>query len=147
MKIPDCQIGVRSRSVRSVATWNLGAIIVVTLGKVMAWCRGMERGSESEVAQSCLTLCDPVDCSLPGSSVHGILQARVLEWVAISFSSDLSDPGIKPRSSTLQADAFVSELLGKPGGWKGEERVLTGEWSSGKGHRTCSLTRQGKKRD
>ena len=43
-------------------------------------------GSESEVAQSCPTLCDPVDCSLPGSSVHGILQARVLEWVAISFS-------------------------------------------------------------
>ena len=37
--------------------------------------------SESEVAQSCLTLCDPMDCSLPGSSVHGIFQARVLEWV------------------------------------------------------------------
>ena len=41
--------------------------------------------SESEVAQSCLTLCDPVDCSPPGSSIHGILQARILEWVAISF--------------------------------------------------------------
>ena len=40
----------------------------------------------SEVAQLCLTLCDPMDCSLPGSSVHGILQARILEWVAISFS-------------------------------------------------------------
>ena len=38
------------------------------------------------VAQSCLILCDPVDCSLPGSSVHGILQARILEWVAIPFS-------------------------------------------------------------
>ena len=38
------------------------------------------------VARSCLTLCDPVDCSLPGSSVHGISQARILEWVAISFS-------------------------------------------------------------
>ena len=42
--------------------------------------------SESEVTQSCLTLCDPMDCRLPGSSVRGILQARVLEWVAISFS-------------------------------------------------------------
>ena len=42
--------------------------------------------SESEVAQSCLTLCDPMDCSLQGSSVHGIFQARVLEWVAISVS-------------------------------------------------------------
>ena len=41
----------------------------------------------SEIAQSCPTLCDPMDCSLQGSSVHGILQARVLEWVAISFSS------------------------------------------------------------
>ena len=42
--------------------------------------------SESELAQSCLTLCNPMDCSLPGSFVHGILQGRVLEWVAISFS-------------------------------------------------------------
>ena len=41
---------------------------------------------ESEVAQSCLTLSDPMDCSLPGSSVHGIFQARVLEWGAIAFS-------------------------------------------------------------
>ena len=43
--------------------------------------------SESEVTQSCLTLSDPMDCSLPGSSVHGTLQARTLEWVAISFSN------------------------------------------------------------
>ena len=42
--------------------------------------------SESEVAQSCPTLCDPVDCSLPSSSVHEILKARILDWVAISFS-------------------------------------------------------------
>ena len=42
--------------------------------------------SESEVAQSCLTLSNPMDCSLPGSSTHGIFQARVLEWVAIAFS-------------------------------------------------------------
>ena len=43
--------------------------------------------SESEVAQSCPTLCNPVDCSLPGSSVHGIFQAIVLEWIAISFAA------------------------------------------------------------
>ena len=48
--------------------------------------------SESEVAQSCLTLCDPVDCSLPGSSIHGIHQGRILEWVAISFSRGSSRP-------------------------------------------------------
>ena len=46
----------------------------------------MEVKSESEVAQSCLTLSDPMDCSLPGSSIHGIFQARVLEWGAIAFS-------------------------------------------------------------
>ena len=44
--------------------------------------------SESEVAQSCLTLSDPMDCSLPGSFVHGIFQARVLEWGAIAFSKN-----------------------------------------------------------
>ena len=44
------------------------------------------------VAQSCLTLCDSMDCSLPGSSVHGILQARILEWVAIPFSRGSSQP-------------------------------------------------------
>ena len=44
-----------------------------------------ETKSESEVAQSCPTLCDPMDCRLPGSSVHGIFQARVLEWGAIAF--------------------------------------------------------------
>ena len=47
---------------------------------------------ESEVAQLCPTLCDPMDCSLPGSSVYGILQAKVLEWVAISFSRGSSQP-------------------------------------------------------
>ena len=46
----------------------------------------MKVKSESEVAQSCLALSDPMDCSLPGSSVHGIFQARVLEWGAIAFS-------------------------------------------------------------
>ena len=52
-------------------------------------------GSEvkwSEVAQSCLTLCDPMDCSQPGSSVHGIFQAWILEWVAVSFSRESFQP-------------------------------------------------------
>ena len=48
--------------------------------------------SESEVAQSCLTLCNSMDCSLPGSSVHGIFQAIVLEWIAISFSRGSPQP-------------------------------------------------------
>ena len=49
----------------------------------------MKEKSEGEVTQSCLTLSDPMDCSLPGSSAHGILQARVLEWGAIAFSQDM----------------------------------------------------------
>ena len=51
-----------------------------------------ENSRLSSVAQSCLTLCDLMDCSPPGSSVHGISQARILEWVAISFSRGSSQP-------------------------------------------------------
>ena len=69
--------------------------------------------SESEVAQSCLTLCNPMDCSLPGSSLHGILQARILEWVAIFTSpGDLPNPGIEPGSPAFQADALTSKPPG-----------------------------------
>ena len=57
------------------------------------------------VTQSCPTLCDPMDCSPPGSSGHGILQARIQEWVAIPFSN----PGMEPKSPTLQADSLLSE--------------------------------------
>ena len=67
---------------------------------------------KSEIAQSCLTLCNPVDCSPSGSSIHGILQARILEWVAISFSRGSSQPRDPTRSSALQADALISEPLG-----------------------------------
>ena len=62
-----------------------------------------------KVAQFFPTVCNPMDCSLPGSSVCGILQARILEWVAIPFSKDLSDPRIKTRSPALQADSLPSE--------------------------------------
>ena len=50
-----------------------------------------------------------MDCSPPGSSVHGILQARVLEWVVVPFSMELPNPGIKLKSPTLQADSLPSE--------------------------------------
>ena len=64
------------------------------------------------VAQTCLTLCNPMDCSPPDSSVHGILQARILEWVAIPFSREFPDPGIKSGSPVLQADSLSSESPG-----------------------------------
>ena len=66
----------------------------------------------SEVAQSCPTLCDPVDCSPPGSSIHGILQARILSGLPFPSPGDLLNPGIKPRSPALQADALTSEPPG-----------------------------------
>ena len=68
----------------------------------------------AESLQSCLTLYDPMDGSPPGSSVHGILQARIPGWVAIPLSLDLPDPGIEPWSPALQADSLPSELPGKP---------------------------------
>ena len=110
----------------------------------------------AKLLQSCLTLCNPMGCSLPGSSVHGILlqeywsglpcpppgstifvvvvkvtqscltlfnpkdytvhgilQSRILEWVAFPFPGDLPNPGIKPRAPALQADALPAEPQGK----------------------------------
>ena len=58
---------------------------------------------ESEVAQSCPSLSDPMDCSLPGSSVHGIRQARVLEWVAIAFSGYTDDTTLMTESNELKS--------------------------------------------
>ena len=62
---------------------------------------------ESEVAQSCTTLCDPLDCNLSGSSVHGIFQARVLEWVAISFSRGSSQPRDQTQVSHIAGRRFT----------------------------------------
>ena len=62
----------------------------------------------SEVCQSCPTLCDPVDCSPPGSSVRGILQARILEWVPAP--GDLPNPGIEPRFPAMQAGMLSFNL-------------------------------------
>ena len=66
------------------------------------------------IAQSCLTLYNPMDCSPPGSSVHRILQERILEWVVIPSLGALPDPGIELRSPALQADPLLSEPPGKP---------------------------------
>ena len=76
--------------------------------------------SESEVTQSCPTLSDPMDCSLPGSSIHGIFQARALEWAAIAFSNKKLEP------LKFQTDIF--HFL-----WK--------VWHSSSSAYTCSLTK------
>ena len=61
------------------------------------------------VTQSCPTLCDPVDYSLPGSSVHGILQARILGWVAIPLSRGSSQPRDQTGPPALQVDSLPAE--------------------------------------
>ena len=63
--------------------------------------------------QSCPTLCNPMGCSLPGCSVHGILQARIQKWVVMPFSKGLPDPGVEHRSLALYTDSLPSELSGK----------------------------------
>ena len=65
------------------------------------------------VTQSCPTLCYSTDCSQPGSSVHGILQARILEWVAVPFFRGSSDTGIKFGSLALQATPGTPMILSK----------------------------------
>ena len=68
-------------------------------------CPGQE--SESEVTQSCPTLCNPMDCSLSGSSVHGIFQVRILEWVVISFSRGSSQPRDRIQVSRIVGRCFT----------------------------------------
>ena len=63
--------------------------------------------SESEVTQSCQTLCNPMDCSLPGSFIHGIFQARILEWIAISFSRGPSQPWDRTPVSHIEGRCFT----------------------------------------
>ena len=66
---------------------------------------------ESEVSQSCLALSDPMDCSLPGSSIHGIFQARVLEWGVIAFSVMNLDSILKSRDITLPMKVHVVKAI------------------------------------
>ena len=64
----------------------------------------------TKLLQSCLTLCNPLDCNLQGSSVHGILQARILEWLPWPSPVDLPDPGIKPKSLALHENSSSFDL-------------------------------------
>ena len=70
------------------------------------------------VAKSCLTLCNSMDCSPPGFSVHGILQVRIWSGLPFPCSGHLSDPGIKPASPALAADSLPLSHLGRPNTYK-----------------------------
>ena len=99
------------------ATWESSFYLQPTL-----------KESESEVAQSCPTLCNPMDCSLSGSSVHGIFQTTVLEWIAISFSRGSSQPRNRTRVSRIAGRCFtvwatreailINHMLSKSNRWE-----------------------------
>ena len=94
-------------------------------------CMKVER--ESEVAQSCLTLSDPMDCSLPGSSIHGIFQARVLEWVAIAFSITRAshDKNINPTQNEGHSIKYLTSSKLSKSSKEGKSEKLSqarGSW-------------------
>ena len=94
---------------RSPALWADSLPSDIFLGNHFLKCINLifDMKSESEVAQSCPTLCDPVDCSPPGSSVPGILQARILEWVAIPFSRGSSQSRDWTQISCIAGSLFT----------------------------------------
>ena len=89
---------VKSRGQRSLASCSPGVYMCVL------------------VAQPCLTLCDPMDCSRPGSSVHGTFQQEYWNWLLFSYLGALPDPGIEPTYPALRIDFLPSELREKPMG-------------------------------
>ena len=103
-----------------LSTYYMPVIILCLEGRVMdkirsnlcllnfmIWWLNVTNMYESEVAQLCPTLCDPMDCSWPGFSVHGIFQAGVLEWVAISFSKGSSQPRDRTQASCIVGRRFT----------------------------------------
>jgi len=77
-------------------------------------------------------LCNPTDCSLLGSSIHGILQTRILEWVAMFSSRESSQPRDQNRVSCITGGFFTTEPLGKPKTWKQPKCPSTEEWIKNK---------------
>ena len=92
------------------------------IDKMWCVCMHMCNASESEVTQSCLTLCDPMGCSLPGSSVHGIFQAIVLEWIAIFFSRGSSQPRGRTWVSRIVDRCFTA--------WAPREVIKAGSYKT-----------------
>ena len=96
-----CPCGLEAKRPQLCSRGNFQHIFTLTAREV--W----KCESESEVAQSCPTLCDPMACSLPGSSIHGIFQARVLEWGAIAFSRGSSRPRDRSQVSRIADRCFT----------------------------------------
>ena len=113
----SCALGKTSRK-RMKHLLNVYLIYTFYLPHVLSltFFVSLHYGSEVKVlvAQSCPTLCDPMDCSLPDSSVHWIIQARKLEWLPCPPPGDLPNPGIEPGSPALQANSLPPDPSGKP---------------------------------
>ena len=101
--------------------------------------QSMKVKSEGEVAQSCQTLCDPMDCSPPGSSVHGIFQARVLEWGAIAFSGLVGSNHIKYRHIYAFRHINLPKYLIFPAKYKIPNFVLSYRLWLPKSHKECLI--------
>ena len=96
-------------------------VCIIRLGRIKKyftasyfWTTVKRKKSESVSHSIMSKSCHPMNCNPRGSSVHGVYQARILEWVAIPFSGDLPNTGIKPGSPALQADSLLFEPPGKP---------------------------------
>ena len=91
--------------------WVTNKVLLGTQGTPLSvkWQPRWERSLGRAHGAQCLTFCDPKDCSLPGSSVHGISQARILEWVAISFSRGSFRPRDRTQVSCIAANSLPSE--------------------------------------
>ena len=98
-------------------TWNGDCKIRKVFLTMLCISLSFKKVKESEVAQSCLTLCNLMDCSLPGFSIHGIFQARILEWVAISFSKRSSWPRDWTQVSCIVGRCFTVWAIRK-GYWQ-----------------------------
>ena len=104
-------------AVQETQVWSLGGKDpleegMATHSSILAWKNPMDR--ESEVAQWCLTLCDPMDCNLPGSSIHGIFQARIVEWIVISFSRGSSQARDRTQVSCIAGRLYHLSHQGIP---------------------------------
>ena len=94
----------------------------------MCICKVMTNLVCVKLLQSCATLCDPMDCSPPGSSVHGILQTRILEWVAMPSSRDLISMPCISCVSCIVGEFFTAEPPGKPHSKRTVCIVLIAQW-------------------
>ena len=127
---------------KSINSWVLSLLYGPILTSIHDYWKNhcfdyIEISMNVKVTQSCPTLWKPMDWGLPGSSVHGILQARILEWVAIPFSRGSSRLEMEPRFPALQADSLPSEPPGKP--QKHQQKVANGELPRYTNVGTCLL--------